>query len=49
VGADGYEVTDESKLQVSLQYIDETLMPDASKRLTDPGAKAAPPVKKEDL
>jgi hypothetical protein len=49
VGADGYEVTDESKLQVSLQYIDETLMPDASKRLADPGAKAAPPVKKEDL
>jgi hypothetical protein len=48
-GPDGNEVADESKVQVTLQYIDETRIPTAAKRLTDPGTKTAPPVKKEDL
>lgn len=48
-GPDGNEVADESKIQVTLQYIDETRIPTAAKRLTNPGTKTAPPVKKEDL
>ena len=48
-GPDGQEVTDESKIQVSIQYIDETRIPNAAKRLTNSGTKPAPAVKKEDL
>ncbi|MCE9610856.1 MAG: hypothetical protein K8R23_11740 [Chthoniobacter sp.] len=48
-GADGKEVTDESKVQVTLQYIDETLLPSAARRVTHPGSKTGPAVKREDL
>lgn len=48
-GPDGNEVADESKVQISIQYIDEVRIPTAAKRLTNPGAKTAPPVKKDDL
>ena len=46
-GADGKETADEAKLQVSVQYVDETLKPPAAKAKA--GAKSGPPVKKEDL
>ncbi len=48
-GPDGNEVADESKVQVTIQYIDETRIPNAAKRLTNSGTKVAPQVKKEDL
>jgi len=48
-GPDGKEVNDESKVQVTLHYIDETLLPAAAKRLTHPGTKTGPAVKREDL
>lgn len=45
-GADGKETADEAKLQVSVQYVDETLKPPAAKGKA--GAKGVA-VKKEDL
>ncbi len=45
-GPDGKETTDESKLQVSVQYVDETLKPPIKGK---PGTKGGPTVKKEDL
>ena len=48
-GPDGNEVEDESKVQVTIHYIDETRIPTAAKRLSNSGTKVAPPVKKEDL
>ena len=48
-GPDGNEVTDESKIQVTVQYIDETLKPAAAKGAVTGAAKTSAPVKKEDL
>lgn len=48
-GPDGNEVADESKIQVTVQYIDETLKPAAAKGAVTGAAKTSAPVKKEDL
>lgn len=48
-GPDGNEVTDEAKIQVTVQYIDETLKPAAAKGAVTGAAKTSAPVKKEDL
>ena len=48
-GADGNEVADETKIQVTIQYLDETLKPPAVKGTPGSVSKSSAPVKKEDL
>ena len=48
-GADGNEVTEEAKIQVTIHYIDETLKPLAAKAGVSGVTKGSTPVKKEDL
>lgn len=48
-GADGNEVTEEAKIQVTIHYIDDTLKPLATKGGVGNISKSSTPVKKEDL
>ncbi len=48
-GPDGNEVADEAKIQVTIQYLDETLKPPAVKGTPGSVSKSSTPVKKEDL
>ena len=48
-GPDGNEVTDETKIQVTVHYVDETLKPPAPKAIPGSVSKGSVPVKKEDL
>jgi len=48
-GPDGNEVADETKIQVTIHYIDETLKPLPAKGGVSGALKSSTPVKKEDL
>ena len=48
-GPDGNEVADETKIQVTLHYVDETLKPPTGKGGSGSGSKSTTPIKKEDL